>query len=582
MGFVKRLVLAVLCAGILAAQSPILPLREVKAGMIGTGRTVFQGDRIDEFRAEILGVMENAGPRQSLILARLSGGALAETGVLQGMSGSPVYVEGKLIGAVATAFSFSKEPIAGIRPIEDMLALPTPVPQRAMQWSPDGSRLALAADRPSNAPFGQSRLTNIATPLSFSGFPAATIERFAPQFRVLGMEARQGVSAGGAGSSQMGDPAKVVPGSMISARLISGDLVLGADGTVTHVDNGNIYAFGHQFLSTGTVDIPFWRAEVISLLPSLEVSFKISTAKEFMGSLTSDYETGIRGVLGRRPDLLPVHLTVNGQQNYDLQLVRDPLLSPFLLQVATSAVIDATQRATGQATVNVQGEIRFKGGAAPVTISNTYAADTAVASSAALSGAVPLSYLMQTGFADLTPAEVRLDIHTVETKQQLTIDGLWASRSKVRPGETVEFAVELRGEGARETVERVQFRVPPGIPAGPLQITVAEAAAANLLDFAQTLSQLPHSAAQATEFLNGLRPNHEAFLRIVRPEASFPVGYRQMPDPPPSVALQLNRWPAAATLPQPQAKVAEFAIGAGLTPRAMISGTRTIQIEVVE
>ena len=285
---VRRFALALLASLPLAAQTQILPLSQVRAGMRGVGRTVFQGNRVEEFQAEILGVMENTGPRQSMILARLSGGPLATTGVMQGMSGSPVYVDGKLIGAVATAFSFSKEPIAGIRPIEDMLALPAPVNtplapnQRAMNWSPDGANIAAALAPASYTSPNGTKLANIATPLSFTGFPEATIERFAPQFRALGMEPRQGVTGGGNGALTLGDTRLVTPGSMISAHLISGDLALGADGTVTHVDGNAVYGFGHQFLKSGSVEVPFWRSEVLALLPSTEISFKISASREFI------------------------------------------------------------------------------------------------------------------------------------------------------------------------------------------------------------------------------------------------------------------------------------------------------------
>jgi hypothetical protein len=577
---VRQLLLVLVMAGVAAGQVAVMPLAQVRAGMRGVGRTVFQGSAVEEFQVEILGVMQNTGPRQSMILARLSGGPLANVGVMQGMSGSPVYIDGRLVGAVATAFSFAKEPIAGIRPIEDMLALPAPGPvQRAGKmpaWSPDGSHLAAAFERPAGA---VGKLTNIAAPLSFSGFPAATIERFAPQFRALGVEPRQGATAGGNGGFAPGDTRRVTPGSMISAHLITGDFIMGADGTVTHVEGNDVYAFGHEFLQVGAVEIPFWRSEVMALLASQEVSFKISASREFMGTLTGDYETGIRGVLGRVPSMLPVEIAVDGRPAYSLAVVRDTLLSPFFLQVATAAAVDGTERSAGEGTARVTGEIQFANGAAPVKIDNTYAADTHVAGLASLAAAVPLSFVMQAGYAELVPERVKLDIRTAGQKNELIVDDLWASRSKVRPGETVEFVVELRGDGAQEMIRRVSYQVPLGMPKGPLQVSVHDAQTANVLDYAQTVNQPPHSATQAVEFLNALRPNHQAFLRVVRPEASFPVGHRQLADPPPSVALLLNRWPGSASAPLPQAKVAEFAIDGGGN---QIGGTRTIQIEVVE
>jgi hypothetical protein len=217
-----------------------------------------------------------------------------------------------------------------------------------------------------------------------------------------------------------------------------------------------------------------------------------------------------------------------------------------------------------------------------VRIRNTYAADTALSAGASLAGAIPLSYALQSGFAELRPTEVVLNIQTVDRKSELSVDDLWASRSKVRPGETVEFSVQLRGTGAREVVHRVSYQVPVGMPAGPLQVSVHDAQTANILDFAQTVNEPPHSAAQAVAFLNSLRPNHQMFLRIVRPEASFPVGHQQMIDPPPSVALLLNRWPASGSPALPQARVAEFPIDGITGEAAQLTGSRTIQIEVVE
>ena len=177
--------------------------------MHGTGRTIFSGNQIEEFQVEILGVMDNAGPKQSIILARLSGGPLEQTGVLQGMSGSPVYIDGKLAGAVAMAFPFAKDPIAGIRPIEAMLRTstaasppsPTPTPTAL------GQRAALALNerdltrripRPEPVLGGEARMIDIATPLSFGGFSRVTLYAFAPQLRALGLEPRQGVTSGGA------------------------------------------------------------------------------------------------------------------------------------------------------------------------------------------------------------------------------------------------------------------------------------------------------------------------------------------------------------------------------------------------
>jgi hypothetical protein len=206
----------------LQAAPAIFPLKDVRAGQRGIGRTVFNGSRVEEFQVEILGVLENLGPRESIILARLKGGPLENTGVMQGMSGSPVYIDGKLVGAVAMGFPLSKEAIAGIRPIEDMLRVdPGAAPAR---------NVASASPPPRRRPFfaGETRLEEIATPVSFSGFTGATLDHFAPQLREFGWDPRQGISGGGAPSDRLGDPRQLEPGSMISVQLLSGDMSVGA------------------------------------------------------------------------------------------------------------------------------------------------------------------------------------------------------------------------------------------------------------------------------------------------------------------------------------------------------------------
>ena len=218
---------------------------------------------------------------------------------MQGMSGSPVYMDGRLVGAVALAFNFSKEPIAGIRPIEEMLAVGDP-------GQPPAALKAASNKAASNADAFASKLIDIATPVSFSGFTAGTLDQFAPQLKKLGLEPRQGVSSGGKLPPKLGAPASLRPGDMIAVELLSGDMSIGAEGTVTAVDGKSIYAFGHQFMSVGNTELPFARAEVLTLLPNLNSSFKISSPLEWMGAITEDRSTSIYGELGRKADTIPV------------------------------------------------------------------------------------------------------------------------------------------------------------------------------------------------------------------------------------------------------------------------------------
>jgi hypothetical protein len=351
------------CAPLVLAAPDIFPLKDVRAGQHGVGRTVFSGSKVEEFQVEVLGVLENLGPRQSIILARLSGGPLGNTGVMQGMSGSPVYIDGKLLGAVALSFPLSKEAIAGIRPIEDMLHVSPLPPQNIAAAMP--RRAFAAGGFDSNS----AQLEEIATPVSFTGFTPAALEHFAPQLRQLGLDPRQGVAGGGNIPDRLGDPRQLEPGSMISVQLISGDMTVGADGTVTAIDGDKIYAFGHRFLDEGTTDLPFARAEVLALMPNLSSSFKISMAREWMGSITSDRETAVSGLTGRQANLIPVQIRV-GANTYRMRLVQDRVMTPLLMQMAVFSAIDSTERSVGGQTYSVRGQLDFEGG--PVRVDDVY------------------------------------------------------------------------------------------------------------------------------------------------------------------------------------------------------------------
>ncbi len=582
-----RLFCVLLFAGLACANTAIFPLRDIRPGMKGIGKTVFAGDRIEDFQVEVLGILENIGPKQSLILARLSGGPLDRTGVMQGMSGSPVYIDGRLAGAVAMAFALSKEPIAGIRPIEDMLRVDEPAqpqPRRAQVW--DG-QLAKALPPPSEFIAGGARLVEIATPISFSGFTQGTVEHFAPQLRALGLQPMQGVAGGGSPVRQA-RPGAVQPGSMITVQLISGDLAVGADGTVTHVDGSHIYAFGHRFLTIGATEMPFARSEVLTLLPNLSTSFKISAAREWAGAITQDRSVAVAGELGKTASTLPVSITVTRHgvraagkpMSYDLKMMRDRILSPFLLQMAVFSAIDATEQVFGESTFTVTGEVEFEGAVAPMKLNNTFAGDFNLPAQVAMGTAMPVSYAMQSGFDALRPKRVAVAIEAYPRKRTLQIDQLWASRREVRPGESVEFTLVMAGDNGAEVTRKVNYRVPVGARPGSLQVTAADANAINLTEFRQMLVQAPRSANQLVSMMNDMRRNTNAYLRVWRTEPSFDVQGENLPDPPPSAAMIMGRANASLNITpaMPNSKIAEFEVPAGM----VVTGSKTIQLEIKE
>src|SRR5215471_16668991 len=579
-------------AAALSAQSALFPLKDIKPGMRGTGRTVFSGNKIEDFQVEILGVLENIGPKESLILARLSGGPLEHTGVMQGMSGSPVYIDGKLAGAVAMAFPFAKDPIAGIRPIEAMVRTSTS-PSKPTSAPPAGAQRAALFDRDLTRGFpkpaamltGEARMVDIATPISFGGFSRATLDTFAPQLRTLGLEPRQGVSGGGKVQPTMGNPADLKPGSMISVQLMSGDLTVGADGTVTHIDGNRVYAFGHRFLDIGSTALPFARAEVLTLLANTNTSFKLSTAKEWMGTIYQDRNTAVAGELGKRASLVPMTIRVsNGGRTvdtYEMNMVNDSLLTPLLMQMAVFSAIDETERTVGASSIRLTGAAEFADGAAPIEFNNLLAADNGSAMQASLSAAMPLAFVMQGGFDTLQLKRVTLNLEAYDHKKQLSIDGVTATKREVRPGEKVQLHISLTGENGIEVVRQVEYEVPIGAQPGLLYFTVSDANSANVADYRQVLGASMRSPEQLLSVVNNLHPNTKAYVRVWRTDPAFQLEGADLPDPPASVALILagSQSGAAGITQSRNSKIAQFEVDAG---DMAITGSKTVQVEVKE
>ncbi len=574
-----RFLAFLIVASNLPGETAIFPLKDVRAGQRGIGRTVFSGNKIEEFQVEVLGVLDNLGPKQSVILARLSGGPLERTGVMQGMSGSPVYIDGRLVGAVALAFSFSKEPIAGIRPIEEMQAV------GRGRGFPALAPAKTAVNMGGGKFDGESKLIEIATPVSFGGFTSTTLDQFAPQLRGFGLEPRQGVSSGGHLPAKLGNPDRLRPGDMITVQLLSGDLSIGAEGTVTDVDGSRILAFGHRFMSVGDTELPFARAEVLTLLPNLSTSFKISSAREWMGTILQDRSTSIYGEVGRKAATAPLTITLHGAQGptsvYHMETVNDRLLTPFILQMALFSSIDATERTLGLGSFTVRGSVDFEG-LPSLKLDNTWSGDFNVPLLASTGISVPLATVLASGFDGLRIKNISVEIDAAEKKRVLQIDQVTPSRREVHPGETVELMVTLAGENGAEVQKTARYTVPAGAPAGTLQITVADASNSNLLDLQQLASGPAKSPSQLIGFLNALRPNTKAYARIWRSDPAYQVQGQDLPDPPPSVALILAKaqgTPQTLNLTLHGSKVAELALDTG---DYFVTGSKTVQVEVKE
>jgi hypothetical protein len=582
-------VLLLLFSARFAGAQNFFPLKDVRPGLHGIGRTVFQGDRIEEFQVEILGVLQNLGPKETIVLARLSGGPLAETGVLQGMSGSPVYIDGKLLGAVALGFPFSKQPIAGIQPIEAMLDGATfSVPSPAGAHRP----AALLEGANHRDPTSLDRLAELPIPLSFAGFSASTLAAFTPGFRNLGFQPQEGVSAGRTNSPQTSAllrPA-LQPGAMISVGLVTGDMNMTADGTVTYVDGKRVYAFGHRFLDAGSIEFPFARSEVIASIPTLNASFKLSVPGAWMGTILSDRNTAVAGEIGRPSHTVPLTISVHSASahihDYHLQVVNDRLLTPFLTQAALFSTIDATERTVGAGTLRIQGQVEFDGALPPLRIHDIFVSDSALAQQVSADAVTALGFVLRGGFTDLHLKSMSFRVDQVDSKRQLRLAQAWTSSHEVHPGDSVRISALLEGENGLQITHTTSYRVPPGAPNGPLNFTVSDANTLNFPDFAGVSPSALRAPERLIEMINSYRASDALYVRVWRQEPSFNVAGQlpggELPDPPPSVMLILAD-PSASANSNAALTLTRGAEAARIViPVAnyVVTGAKTIQIDV--
>src|SRR5690242_6117486 len=488
-------------ATIAAAQkTQLFPLEDLRPGMKGTARTVFSGAEPQDFGVEILGVLPGfPGPHQSAIIARLSGSNVEKTGVFAGMSGSPVYIDGKIVGAIAFSFPFSKEPIAGITPIKQMIDLFNkgsenlkPKEPRVVSfaqlagtdWKPNlpkpaVSSVSLLAPVSTGSPLlpliGQ-QMTPIATPLVFSGISQESLAAFAPQLAANGLLPVSGVG----GSAAITPLAEVngntfPPGSSISVQLVRGDYSLAAAGTVTLRDEDRIYAFGHPFLSLGASDMPMTESSVVTVISNMNNSFKLSVPGKMVGSISQDRASGIFGLLRQEPKMIPVkvnlHTSRDRTDTYSYEMVNDSFLTPLLLNITLFNTITSSERTLGDSTISVEGEIRVKGQEA-IKIDRRFSSANNSALQAAGSIAAPVGTLLTSGFDDVQLDGITLDISSSETKYAGTLERITLDRTEVQRGEKVEVQAYVRTESGKQFVQRIPLQIPEDAALGQLLVFV--------------------------------------------------------------------------------------------------------------
>lgn len=545
----------------------LFPLEDLRPGMKGTARTVFNGSDTQEFGVEVLGVLPGfPGPRQSAIIARLSGSNVEKTGVFAGMSGSPVYIDGKIVGAIAFSFPFSKEPIAGITPIKQMIDLfdkgvdnervkpkePRPVSFAQLastDWKPNlpkpaVSSVSLLAPVSTGSPLlpllGQ-QMTPIATPLVFSGISQESLSMFAPQLVASGL-----LPVSGAGGSAAITPLAEVngntfpPGSSISVQLVRGDYSLAAAGTVTMRDGDRIYAFGHPFLSLGASDMPMTEASVVTVIPNMNNSFKLAVPGKMVGSISQDRASGIFGLLGSAPKMIPVkvnlHTSRDRTESYSYEVVSDTFLTPLLLNITVFNTITSSERVLGDSTITVKGEIKVKG-QETIQIDRRFSANNShIAAAGSIAG--PVSSLLASGFEDVQLDGITLDISSSETKYAGTLERITLDRTEVRRGEKVEVQAYVRTESGKQFVQRIPVQIPEDAAIGQLLVFVGDGGA--LQEGSAAKSFVPQDLSQLVRAINTVKKSDRLYVKLFRITNGAVIGTSELPSLPPSMVATLN------------------------------------------
>ncbi len=566
LAFITALVL-VAGAG-LPAQSTYLPIADIRPGMVGIGRTVFEGDRLDEFKVQIIGVLHNEiGPRRDLILAKLEGGPLAHTGVIAGMSGSPVYVNGRLIGAVSYSLGeFATEPIAGITPISEMIEaatlpairprvaradLPTPATPEAVLASLRKSLTALQpfADSPSDvrpSAAGISAglgplLRPIATPIAMSGF-SGDGGRAGTFFRDMGFLP---VSAGAAQTALVSEtsPAPLRPGDAVGVALLNGDLSLGATGTVTEVDGNRVYAFGHPFYGLGPTQFPMTRAHVLTVLPSLQSSTKIASPGTVVGTIQQDRATTIAGTLGDGPPLIPLTINLKSERGtrkaFTMGMVNDQLLTPLIAYSAINEVLTSYERQNGTASFAIHGTATVKK-YGQIAFEDLFSGDQPSAAASAYVVA-PINFVLKNSFEDVDLEGVTLDIDASEQPRSAVLERAWIDGSRPKAGTTVPLKVLLRTYRG----DQVTLSVPIQLPAnasGSVSVMISDAARLTQWENRELQVQPAQTRGlpQMMRVLNDTRRNNRLYVRLVTRDGGAVVKGESLSALPPSVLAVLE------------------------------------------
>ena len=559
----KKVVLALLAFSVSLSSSLIaqtgqktIPVDQIHTGMRGVAYTVFEGVKPESMDVEVLGILHNAnGPKGDMILVRLHGQKVEYTGVVAGMSGSPVYFDGKLAGALAFRIGeFSKEPIAGVTPIADMLEInaldkspaeetaatrPTVSNVAGKTSGPgDASEFSLQSSLQSGTPGYANYLKPIETPLVFNGFSEDTVRRFASQFAAAGIVPVMG--AGGVSNDKQPQPLE--GGSAVSAILVRGDMDIAATCTVTYIDPQRLLACGHPLLQFGAVDLPMTKAQVLATLPSPLNAFKIVNTTETAGTFVQDRHTGIMGIFNKQPEMIPVTLTINGgagtqKKEFHYEVLNNARLSPVAIMATVYNALHGVNEYGEETTYSLAGSIGVKG-FPEVQLRNMFTpADNGqpAAMQAALSLGDRFGRIYDNPYNAPAVKSVKLEFDLVHERRWARLESARTDVTEARPGDEIMVETVLAPYRGERSVRQIAVKIPTSASKGTLRILVSDGETLDRVGRMNATFGRKLDLASTIALLNKEHANNRVYVSLLEADPEARVADKVMPTLPISV-----------------------------------------------
>jgi hypothetical protein len=554
--YLFALVLVLALPGFADDATALFPLDKVQPGMKGVVYTIYTGDEIEKVDLVVLGVLHNAlGPKQDIILVQLLGEKAEHSGVVAGMSGSPVYFDGKLAGALSLKLGvFTKEAIGGVTPIQSMLEVEkdsaSPQGSAAVTSaantgvSPGVSRVALPQEFLTRTSVGAGQfLVPIETPLISAGIYPDTIAQFSKQLSGWGMS----MMAGGS-SEPSPEDAQLKPGDMVGVELMRGDLSIAPGCTVTAVESdGTILACGHPIFSFGSVSMPMTRAHVITTLASSMASTKIMSTGGTIGTLTQDRTTAIMGKLGAGPPMIPVDVslvTPSTEKKFHFEVIESPQLTPLLVALATyNGIVGSPAYGEGW-TLRMEGDIDLQGHTS-VHLENLFAPNDMPIPSGFYVATQVQSIFARIYSNPYEPPHVQgihLKVTALAERRWSMIDNAWIEKSEVAPGETVAVKVLLRPYRGEPFIQQIPITIPPQTARGTLQLLISDGETVDrTVDPAAGVQGPLPGLEELIKLINRGRQNDYLYATLLQPTATLLIEDKVMPNAPSSEISVLDQ-----------------------------------------